>query len=342
VELVETVSGNEAVVEVTRGGTVESCHRVSAALVDERGELLAWTGDPELITFFRSAAKPLQALPLVADGVADAFGFSDAELAVCCASHSGEPAHVETVRAILTRIGCSEEDLECGVHWPFYKPAARSLRREGRAPTRTHNNCSGKHAGMLAWARRQGIDPKDYRLADHPVQRRIRREIAAWAGVPSERLPVGVDGCGVLTFAQPLNAMAETYAKLVSAAEREPSGPAGRVTRAMTREPFFVGGTGRLTTRLMEVTGGRLLAKFGAEAVYCVGDRERRWGIAVKVEDGHKRAVGPALIEFLARLGVLNEEELLELEDRHVPPVKNTRGEIVGEIRPRFRVERVG
>ena len=328
----------ESVVEVTRGGRVESRHRVSAALVDDTGNLLAWAGDPELDTFFRSAAKPLQALPLIGDGAADAFEFSDPELAVCCASHSGEPPHTDAVRAILDRIGCSEDDLVCGVHWPFHKPYADKMRREGRSPSRIHNNCSGKHAGMLAWARHKGIDIEGYHRADHAVQRRICSEIGAWAGLTCEALPAGIDGCGVISFAQPLNVMAGIYAKVVVAAESDPTGPAGRITRAMTCYPFYVGGTGRLTNRLMEVTEGRLLAKFGAEAVYCLGDRSRGWGVALKVEDGHRRAIGPAVVEFLSRLELLNRDELAALEDRHVQSVKNTRGEIVGEIRPNLSI----
>jgi L-asparaginase II len=153
-------------------------------------------------------------------------------------------------------------------------------------------------------------------------------------------MPVGVDGCGVPSFAQPLNVMAGIYANIVAAAEREPADAAGRLSRAMTNEPYYVGGTQRLTSRLMEVTGGRLVAKFGAEAVYCVGDRDRGWGVAVKVEDGHRRAVGAAVIEFIAQMEMLTADELQALEDRHTLPVRNTRDEIVGEIRPNFRVER--
>jgi L-asparaginase II len=333
-------SNHDAVIEVTRGGRVESRHRVAAALVDEHGQLRAWVGDPEFLTFFRSAAKPLQALPLVADGATETFGFGDAELAVCCASHSGQPQHIDAVRSILGKIGCSEHDLVCGPHWPFHKPTANALRRERRVPSRIHNNCSGKHAGMLAWSRHAGASTKDYHHADHPVQQRICGEIGAWAGSTCDALPVGIDGCGVPSFAQPLNVMAGVYAKIVATAERDPSSPAGQVTRAMTNEPFFVGGTGRLTSRLMLVTSGRLLAKFGAEAVYCLGDRERHLGIAVKVEDGHKRAVGSAVIEFLAQLELLSDEERHVLDDRHTMTLKNTRGEAVGEIRPSFRVKR--
>ncbi len=330
----------DPVIEVTRGGRIESRHRVSAALVDEQGRLRAWLGDPELLIFFRSAAKPLQALPVVADGAADAYGLTDAELAVCCASHSGEPAHVEAVRSILAKIRCSEDDLVCGPHPPFYTPAAEALQQAGRAPTAVHNNCSGKHAGMLAWSRHAGVEITDYHHADHPVQRRICGEIGDWAVSECKALPVGVDGCGVPSFAQPLNVMAGIYARVVAAAERDPASAAGRVTRAMTDEPYYVGGTGRLTSRLMEVTGGRLVAKFGAEAVYCLGDRDRGWGIAVKVEDGHRRAVGSAVVELLAQLELLTADELEALADRHTLPIKNTRDEIVGEIRPNFRVER--
>ncbi len=329
-------------VEITRGGRVESRHHVSAAAVNERGELLAWVGDPELMTFFRSTAKPLQALPLVADGVADAYRFTDAELAVICASHSGEPDHVEVVSRILDRIGCTEDDLECGAHWPFHRPAADALRREGRTATRIHNNCSGKHAGMLAWSKHNGIEPKEYIRVDHPVQRRICAEIGRWVGNTCEALPVGLDGCGVPSYAQPLANMAAAYARVVAAAERDPAGAAGRVTRAMTSAPWFVGGTDRLTTRLMRTTNGRLLAKFGAEAVYCVGDREHKLGIAIKVEDGHRRAVGAAVLELLARLDLLTADERMALDDRHTTPVINTRGEVVGEIRPALNVTRVG
>lgn len=331
----------EGFVEVTRGGRLESRHQVSAAAVNERGDLVAWIGRPDLLAFFRSTAKPLQAMPLVADGVADAFGLTDAELAVICASHSGEPRHVEVVSRILARIGCTEDDLECGAHWPFHRPAADLLRRTGEGPTRIHNNCSGKHAGMLAWSKHHAIETRDYIRVDHPVQRRICAEIGRWVGSSCDALPVGVDGCGVPSFGQPLSNMASAYARVIAEAERDPHGPAGRVTRAMTSAPWYVGGTDRLTTRLMRTSGGRLLAKFGAEAVYCVGDRERKWGIAVKVEDGHRRAVGAAVIEFLTQLDLLTVDERQTLDDRHTTPVINTRGEIVGEIRPTFQITRV-
>ncbi len=331
--------GGAAVVEVRRGGSVESRHRVSAALVDAQGRLVAHVGEPELVTFLRSAAKPLQALPLVADGVTEAFEFSDEELAICCASHSAEPKHVETVLRLLERIGCGEDDLECGPHLPFHAASAEALQREGRLPTRVHNNCSGKHTGMLAWARHSGAETAGYRTADHPVQLRIRREISHWTETPSERLQIAIDGCGVVTYAQPLAGMAGAFARLIAAAEEDAASPAGRVARAMTGKPYYVGGAGRLSTRLMQATGGRILAKYGAEAVMCLADRQRRWGVAVKVEDGAKRAVGPAVIEVLVQAGLLTDGEVQALDEDHVPPVSNTRGEIVGELRATFRLK---
>ena len=328
-------------IEVRRGGRVESRHRISAALLDTQGQLLAWLGDPEFFTFFGSTANPFQALPLVADGVREAFQFTDCELALCCASHSGEPAHVETVRALLNKIGCSENDLECGAHWPLHRPSAEALIRECGAPSPIHNNCSGKHAGMLAWARHRGVETKGYRRADHPVQARVCCELGTWTNSTCEALPRGTDGCGVVSFAGPLNVIAGAYAQLVAAARRDPDGPAGVVTAAMTREPYFVGGTGRLSTRLMEVTNGRLLAKNGADGVFAVGDRERGWGLTLKVEDGCDRAVGPAVVEFLAQVDLLEADEVLALDEHHIGAVTNTVGEIVGEVRPDFRIEKV-
>lgn len=329
-----------ACVELRRGGVVESRHHVSAALVDESGQLLAWAGDPELVTYARSSAKPFQALPLVADGVADAFEMTDVELALCCASHSSEPEHVKTVMRLLGRIDCSEEDLECGPHEPFHAATARALRSQGRMPTKFHSNCSGKHTGMLAWARHKGIETKGYARADHPVQQRIRTEISAWTGTRSETMKSAIDGCGVVTYALPLNALAGAYAKLVGAAKRDSESAAARVTGAMTGNPYFVGGTGRLVTQIMEASGGRILAKDGAEGVMCLADRERCLGLALKVEDGQKRAVAPAAVEFLAQTELLAEGELSALDDHHVGTVENTLGEIVAEVRANYLIER--
>lgn len=331
---------NDGVIEVWRGDVLESIHRVSAAVIDRRGNLVAHVGRPDWLTFLRSAAKPFQAIPLVADGGADAYRMTDAELAVCCASHSGEPPHIDLVTGVLQRIGCAEEDLECGVHPPFHEPSADALLREGRLPGRLHNNCSGKHAGMLAWCRHAGVEIAGYRRADHPVQVRIRREIASWTGTPAADLRTAIDGCGVVTFAQPLSGMAGAFARLMGAASADRESAAGRIVRAMTGQPYYVGGTDRLSTRLMEVTGGRVLAKYGAEAVMCMAERESGLGIAIKIVDGAKRAVGPAVVEALEQLELLTGEERRALDDRHTRAVTNTRDEAVGEIRPNLRLTR--
>ncbi|HSH45445.1 MAG TPA: asparaginase, partial [Longimicrobiales bacterium] len=252
-------------VEVLRGTRVESVHDVDIAVVDGGGRLAAAAGDAEDVIFARSALKPFQALPLVEDGVLDRFGLGEAELALCCASHSGEPRHVEVAARILDRIGRDEEDLACGPHPPFSGDAARALVRDGREPGRIHNNCSGKHGGMLALALAHGWPAAGYQERDHPVQRRMLEEVSRWTGVPEEEVGTAVDGCGVVTFAVPLRALALAFARLAVAPE---GSPAARVRGAMIRNPFLVGGSRRLCTRIMEVSDGRILAKVGAEGVY--------------------------------------------------------------------------
>lgn len=325
-------------VVLRRGGCVESVHRVSAALVDATGRLIAWTGDPGLVAFIRSSAKPFQTIPLVADGVADAFQMSDIELALCCASHSGEPAHVRAVARLLRRVGGRVADLACGPHPPIHGPSARALAGAGRWPGRLHNNCSGKHAGMIAWAQHAGVPPEGYHRADHPAQQRVRRELAAWAEIASGELVAAVDGCGVLTFALPLDRMARAFARLAAAASAEPDSPAGRVVAAMVREPYYVAGSGRLCTELMQRTAGRRVAKIGAEGVFCLALLAEGEGLALKVEDGGRRAVGPAVLEFLRRTGRIDEQALADLDHHLAVCVRNTRGEPVGDLRAELHV----
>jgi L-asparaginase II len=323
-----------------RGGLVESRHRVHVAVTGPEGELLAWAGDPELVTHFRSAAKPFQALPLVEDGVVEAFGLTDEELALTCGSHGGEEAHVAGARRILEKAGVPEAALELGPHPPMNADAARTLSREGREPLPVHNNCSGKHAGMLALARHHGWPLEGYRLPDHPVQRRMLREIARWTGVPEGEIRPGVDGCGVVCFGVPLRAMARGWAAFAAAAAGGDEGP-GAVARAMTAHPFQVAGTGRLCTRVMEATRGTVLAKVGAEGVYGAASRDGRLGIALKVEDGARRASEVALIRVLALLELLDEGAMEALEaDRGVAPVPNTLGEAAAPLEAELELRR--
>jgi L-asparaginase II len=316
-------------VVLRRGRVEESRHRVHVAVVDARGRVLHSAGDAERTTFLRSAAKPFQALPLVAEClVGGPGGMTLAELAVCCGSHNGEPLHLQAVRRILDRTGLPEEALECGPHSPLGAEAADRLRRSGEAPAPIHNNCSGKHAGMLALARARRWEPAGYRSPRHPVQRRMREEVALWTGIPAGKIVSGVDGCGVPCFGVPLRAMARGYAALVEAEADGVPGP-GTVVQAMSQHPFMVAGTGRLCTELMELAGDRVVAKVGAEGVYGAALRGRGVGIALKVEDGARRACGVALVGVLEAVEVLTGEELARLGAWRRRPVPNTRGEEV-------------
>lgn len=330
-------------VEVTRGQWVESWHRVHVAVLGADGMVRAQAGDPDTFAFARSSVKPIQALPLVDDGVVSAFGLTDEELALCCASHNAEPRHVELASSILRKAGLEEGALACGPHPPYYEPAAQALAAAGVEPGRIHNNCSGKHAGMLALARHNGWPTDGYQRPEHPVQRRMLEEITRWTGVAPDDVRTATDGCGVVTFGVPLRGLALAFARLAQAAHARPESAPGRIVAAMTAHPFSVAGTGRLCTELMRAAEGRLVAKTGAEGVYVAGVPSDGLGIALKVEDGAKRASEPALLAVLHTLGVLSDREMEMLGTFAAPVVRNTRNEDVGAIRARItRVERHG
>jgi L-asparaginase II len=323
-----------AEVVVTRGERVESVHAVLVAVVDADGRRIASARDRARPVYFRSAAKPFQALPLVEDGVARALPLTGEELALCCASHNAEPRHVEVALGILAKAGVGEEALACGAHSPLATAAAERLLRSGVAPSRVHNNCSGKHAGMLALARAHGWPAEGYHLAGHPVQQRMLEEAARWTGLEPADVAQGVDGCGVVSFAVPLERMALAFARFARAADREEG--AAAIVGAMTRHPWMVAGSGRLCTALMERAGKRVFVKTGAEGVYCAGVRGQGVGVAVKVLDGAKRAADAALVRVLELLGVLGPDDVASVSDFVAPLVRNTRGEVVGELSARF------
>ena len=325
-------------VEVVRGGVVESRHRLHVAVCDGGGTVVASVGDTSGATFYRSAAKPLQALPLVEEGIFTDLGLTMPELALCCASHEGEAQHISGSRSILSKAGLDESLLRCGPHMPFASDRAQALARAGEEPTPLHNNCSGKHAGMLALAVGMGWDPQDYHVAEHPVQRRMLTEIVRWSGVPDREIGTGVDGCGVLCFAVPLCAMAASFARFAEAADR--GEPAATIVEAMTAHPHMVGGSGRTCTDVMDVAGDRVFVKLGAEGVYAGGVRGRGLGFAIKVLDGGRRAVEVALIRVLEELEVLTVEEVEALRGHGRPDVLNTRDEVVGTVLPAFALSR--
>lgn len=328
----------DQVVEVVRGRVVESTHRVHAAVVDADGRTRAFAGDPDRVTFFRSGAKPFQAIPIVMDGAMDRFGLTLEELAICCGSHSGQSYHVDAVLSVLSRVGVRESALACGTQEPLHRETRTEMRARGIAAGALHHNCSGKHAGMMSVARARGWDPAGYERAEHPVQGRLLSEMARWAELPLEAIALGTDGCGVVTFGMPLRDMAAAYARLSRAArlgERE----ATYIVGAMTAYPKMVGGDGRLCTDLMQRTGGRVLGKGGAEGLFCVGVPGAELGVVIKVEDGGARAMGPAILTVLRQLDIISEEDLGALHKHAYPELRSSRGDAVGEIRADFALD---
>ncbi len=334
--------GTETLVEVWRGGCVESEHRGAIAAVDAQGRLLAHVGEVDLTSYLRSSAKPFQLLPLIESGAADRLGLTDRELAVIAGSHSGEPRHLEAVQSILDKIGLGDSALHCGSHVPFNPEAAKALKAANQAASVLHNNCSGKHAGMLAQAIDRGWSTADYLDPQHPVQLGIRRRLAQLADLDFDAVGVGVDGCSAPCFALPLRSAALAFARLAEAAESK-AVPLARVAQVMIAYPEMVAGEGRLDTDLMRAASGRLFSKSGAEGFHGVGvlarDGRPAFGVAWKIGDGDgKRGGHPAIIEALWQLGVLDAAALAGLQSYHRWPLTNHRGLVVGEVRPHFKL----
>lgn len=320
-------------VVATRGGVVESQHRVHAAVVDARDCLVAGSGDPRRFTHWRSCAKPFQVMPLLQTGGFDDLHWGDDELALACASHGGEPEHVAIAERMLSAIGLEEGDLACGPHEPLSNRGAKLLRESGERPTRLHNNCSGKHAAMLASAHTAGWPMYGYERPGHDVQRCCLATVAQWTAMNEDDIGIAVDGCGVVEFAMPLENMARAYSRLA----REATGSAGiskRVVGAMQTRPFLVGGSDRFDSILIEETDGRVVAKIGAEGVHSAAILDQGIGVALKVEDGAPRAQFPAIVRILQLLDALPQSLPPRLEDFLRRQIRNTRGETVGEVRP--------
>ena len=320
-------------IEVTRGDLVESRHHVHAVVVDEREVVVASARDAGVVTHWRSCAKPFQVMPFLESGGFDELEWDDQALALACASHGGEPEHVSIAADMLQDLDLEEGDLACGPHEPLSSRGARIVRESGTRPTRLHNNCSGKHAAMLARARTAGWAVGGYERAGHEVQRSILETVERWTNVPREDVELAIDGCGVVVFAIPLRNMALAWARLSAATRRGDEVPT-RIVSAMRENPFLIGGTDRFDTVLMEETDGRVLAKVGAEGVHSLAVLDAGLGIALKVEDGAARAQYPAVLRLLQRLGALPDTLPPRLAEIVTRPVRNTRNEIVGEIRP--------
>ncbi|TMV46072.1 asparaginase [Paenibacillus mesophilus] len=331
---------SELLVRIERGPLTESVHHGHIAVVEAKGSLLAYAGDAGYLTFARSAAKPLQAVPVIEAGADRRFGLTGEQIALMCASHNGESEHVRTVADMLGKLGLAPDALLCGSHYPFHEPAADRMKRAGEEPTRLHNNCSGKHAGMLALARIMNAPTGGYVSPDHPVQQAMLRAIADLAGVSPGRIRLGTDGCGVPVFGLPLDRLAYAFATLGAPARLdEPRAAACRtILDAVRNHPHYMAGTDRFDTRLIEATGGRIIGKMGAEGVFALTAPGEGAALAVKIADGAQRALYPAVVEALIQLGWLKPDERAALAPFHRPPVRNWSKDEVGAVVPDFKL----
>ncbi|RLD07844.1 MAG: asparaginase [Chloroflexota bacterium] len=337
--------------QTLRGDVVESIYFGAVAVVTADRDLFAWAGDPEIVTFLRSSAKPFQAVPLVEMGGLDRFQMTGEELAITCASHSSTDSHLKTVYGLQTKIGVTEDDLLCCTHQPFDKASRSKLKDQGISPTQNHHNCSGKHTGMLGQATLMGVSKQGYTEIDHPVQQRILETFSDFCGLEPGQVQIGRDGCSVPTFAVPLFNAALGWARLVKpdGFPENRSQACQKITSAMGNHPFYVAGPGRLDTRLMELAQGKIISKAGAEAYQAAGIFENAifpgspaLGITLKIASGDlgKRALGAVMIEVLRQLEFLSPEQLTELSD--LGPTHKYRNQCrfpIGEGKPCFQLQ---
>ncbi len=326
---------NPVLVEVLRGALAESAHRGAVAVHDSDGKAVWEIGDTDRPIFPRSAVKAIQALPLVETGAADAYGFGERELALACASHSGEPEHVELARSMLAKAGLDETALECGAHWPSSHDATIALARAGGNPNALHNNCSGKHSGFLCTCRHAGIGHRGYVGAGHKSQEMVREALEAVTGAAHREENRGIDGCSIPTYAVPLKGLALGFARMLTGKGLSPTRATAshRIIDACMAEPWYVAGTGRACTKLMEIAPGRIFAKTGAEGVFCALLPEKGLSIALKCEDGATRAAECMVAALLARYFEPDSAErdaLLGLANR---TMRNWNGIEVGTVR---------
>ncbi|MDQ0455188.1 asparaginase [Rhizobium paknamense] len=326
---------NPVTVEVTRGNRVESRHRGMAVVVDGDGRIVFQAGDVEAGVFPRSACKAMQALPLVESGAAEAFGFGHSELALACSSHSGEEAHVALAASMLSRAGRDETALECGAHWSSDQKTLIHQARTLEKPGCLHNNCSGKHSGFVCACVHQGIEPAGYVEYDHPLQAEIRAIMAGLTGAVLDADHCGTDGCSIPTYAVPLTGLARGFANMATGRGLQPlrAKAARRLIEACMAAPFYVAGTGRACTKIMELAPGRIFAKTGAEGVFCAVLPEEGLSIAVKAEDGATRAAEAMVTALLARFLGRDSEAGAALMVMANRSMKNWNGRHVGDVR---------
>lgn len=332
---------SEQLIEVTRSGITECIHRGDIAIVNNEGKLLGSVGDPHKITYFRSSAKPLQAMNVILSGAAARFQFSDAEIAIMCASHYAEKNHLETVQSILDKIGLNKNNLLCGTDTSLNPEYALKLANERTVLSPMYSDCSGKHSGMLSVCVHHNYSAHDYLEPNHPCQKEIKQVIAALCGISENEIHIGIDGCSAPVHGIPIYNMALGYARIANPEylNEQYRNAANQIFAAMNKEPFMISGTGGFCTALIESTGGKLIGKIGAEGVFCVGVKERNIGIAVKIEDGVMKVIPPTVIRVLEELDILTKEELMKLDRFREINNVNDRKTVVGKIKPIFRVQ---
>ncbi len=340
------------VLERTRGTTVESLHYGAAAVVDSSGRLLAWVGNPQQVTFLRSAAKPFQAIPFVERGGVREFGLLPHEISQICASHGGTDLHAQTVGEIQAKVGVDEGHLQCGSHPPLDKSTTERLIAEGKTPTPIRHNCSGKHSGMLAHAKMRGLPLENYLDTEHPIQKDILQAFADMCQVDPAKIKLGTDGCSAPNFAIPLYKTALGFARLCDPRDlsEKRADACKTISAAMAGHPEYVSGFGRFDTRIMQVGRGRFVSKTGAEGYQALGTLpnltivgSKGVGIALKISDGdpHEKVRTAMMVEILRQLDFLNVIELAELADfAPVQTIYNWRKLPVGESRTIFELER--
>ncbi len=329
---------SEILAEVIRGETVESIHRGHLIILNGEAETLFQIGDSELVTFYRSASKALQLIPCLTSGAAENFNFGEREIALACASHSGEKIHTMLAAEMLEKAELSESDLRCGSHLPFNEAVADEMIRTGEKPNQLHNNCSGKHSAMLAFAKFINAEIETYEHTDNPTQQKILETISLFTDTPIDEIKIATDGCAAPNFAVSVKAMARSFAKLVNppdSFDEKLKTACGKIVEAKTKFPELIGGTERLDTLLMRAGRGKFISKIGAEGVWLCGvlpseKFPKGLGIALKIEDGDdKRARAVISVEVLRQLGIFDRETLIQISPM---PITNRRGDTVGKV----------
>lgn len=334
----------EILVKVYRGKTVESVHFGSVAVVDSKGKLIYYLGDPYFVTYLRSSAKPFQAIPVITSGAEKEFGLFQKEIAIISGSHNGQKIHTDIVKSILKKIGLSERYLQCGTHIPHYYTANNIKPPKDKKFTQIHHNCSGKHAGILALCVYYGWDLKSYLNEKHPAQKLILKYISEICEYPKKKIKLGVDGCGVPVHSMPLYNMALGFANLVNfkSNDKKISFAYKLIVDSMKKYPQIVSGVGRLDFALAKASNNVILAKAGGEALNCSGVLTKGLGIAVKISDGTRRAIAPALIQALKEMKLLNKTQIQKLKNFAHPQIRNFRGDKIGYIKADFRLKKRG